>query len=110
MVSNSFKKKKGGDEDVEDNEDLEVDEDGELVRVVRRKVYFASHAMVVINRDGMDAALAAIGAEIQLRIDVWLNEDSGWAVESVDEHHINISKWNPLRGGTFMKLPRAHGA
>ena len=35
-----------------------------------------------------------------------LGKGSGWVVDSVIEHNINISKYNPLAGNSYMKLPK----
>ena len=34
--------------------------------------------------------------EILYRIDNWINEGSGWIVESIDSQYINISTFKPL--------------
>ena len=39
------------------------------------------------------------------RIDNWINEGSGWVVESIDGEHVNISAYSPLVGSTYVKLP-----
>ena len=38
-------------------------------------------------------------------IDVWINEGSGWIVESVESQYINISTYRPLSGSSYMNLP-----
>ena len=38
-------------------------------------------------------------------IDVWINEGSGWNVESVEFQYINISTYRPLCGSCYMDLP-----
>ena len=35
----------------------------------------------------------------------WLGKNSGWIIVSVKEHYISISKYNPLAGGSYIKLP-----
>ena len=32
---------------------------------------------------------------------------SGWIIDSVIEHNINISKYNPLAGSSYIKIPKA---
>ena len=39
------------------------------------------------------------------RIDNWINEESGWMIESVDAEYVNISVYSPLSGSTYIKLP-----
>ena len=38
-------------------------------------------------------------------IDVGINNGSGWNVESIESHYINISTYRPLLGSFYMDLP-----
>ena len=38
-------------------------------------------------------------------IDVWINEGSGWIVESIESQYINISTNRSLSGSSYMNLP-----
>ena len=40
------------------------------------------------------------------RIGNWVNEGSGWIIESIDAEYVNISVYSPLSGSTYIKLPR----
>ena len=44
--------------------------------------------------------------EILHGIDNWINEGSGWVIESVDAEYVNISIYSPLSGSTYIKLPK----
>ena len=37
--------------------------------------------------------------------DNWINEKSGWIVESIESQYINISTYRPLSGSSYVKLP-----
>ena len=43
--------------------------------------------------------------EVLYRIINWINERSGWLIESVDAEYVNISVYSPLSGSTNIKLP-----
>ena len=43
--------------------------------------------------------------EILYMIDVWINERSGWNVESIESEYIKISTYRPLSGSSYMTLP-----
>ena len=43
--------------------------------------------------------------EILYRIDNWINEGSGWINNSIGGVYVNISKYTPLIGNYFFKLP-----
>ena len=38
-------------------------------------------------------------------IDAWINEGSGWIVESTECQYINISTYRPLSGSSYIDLP-----
>ena len=37
--------------------------------------------------------------------DVWINNGSGWNVESIKSQYINISTYRPFSGSSYMDLP-----
>ena len=37
--------------------------------------------------------------------DNWINEGSGWIVESIESQYINISTYRPLSRNFYVKLP-----
>ena len=43
--------------------------------------------------------------EILCMIDVWINEGSGWKVESIESQYINISTYRPSSRSSYMNLP-----
>ena len=42
--------------------------------------------------------------EILYMIDVWINERSGWNVESIESQYINVSTYRPLSGSLPVEL------
>ena len=65
--------------------------------------YFNSATKTVINSDkyGLDKSFQ----EILYRIDNWINEGSGWIIESIDAQYMNISIYSPMIGSTPIELP-----
>ena len=43
--------------------------------------------------------------DILYLIDNWINEASGWIVESIEYQYINISAYQPLSGSSYINLP-----
>ena len=43
--------------------------------------------------------------EILYRIYSYINERSGWIVESIGSQYINISTYRPLSGSSYVELP-----
>ena len=66
-------------------------------------VYFNSVTKAVINHR---FRLENSFQEILYMIDVWINEGSGWNVESVESQYINISTYRPLSESSYMNLEK----
>ena len=66
-------------------------------------VYFNSATRTVINSDKYD--LDKSFQEILYRIDNWINEGSGWIIESIEAQYVNISAYSPLIGIIYIELP-----
>ena len=65
-------------------------------------VYFNSTTKTVINFGfNLDKSFQ----EIFYIIDNWINEGSGWIIESIEGFYLNISAYSPLIGSTYIKLP-----
>ena len=66
-------------------------------------VYFNSITKTVIKLD-FEYSIDKSFEEILYRIDNWINEGSGWVVESINSEYVNISKYAPLFGSSFIEL------
>ena len=66
-------------------------------------VYFNSATKTVINFDKYD--LDKFSQDILYRIDNWINEGSGWIIDSIEAQYVNISIYSPLIGSTYTELP-----
>ena len=64
-------------------------------------VYFNSTTKTIINHR---FRLENSFQEILYMIDAWINEGSGWIVESIESQYINISTYRPLSGSSYMNL------
>ena len=65
-------------------------------------VYFNSMTKTVINsKFSFDTSFQ----EILCRIDNWINEGSGWIIESINGEYVNISMYSPLIGSFCVELP-----
>ena len=56
---------------------------------------------MISHKFGLDKSFQ----EILYRIDNWINEGSGWIVETIKSQYINISTYRPLIGSSYVKLP-----
>ena len=66
-------------------------------------VYFNSKNKTVINVEYMlDKSFQEI---LYRKIENWINQRSGWVIESIKVEYVNISIFSPLSGSSYIKLP-----
>ena len=74
--------------------------------VIYREPYFNAGPFTVTNRLDIEESLHNGIERILELIAVWLSEGSGWVFESVKLHIINIVSYFPLRGSSYIELPK----
>ena len=67
--------------------------------------YSSSKAEIIINESDIDDVFQSIYTIIITNIQKSLGKGSGWTIDSVTDHTISISKYNPLAGSSYIKLP-----
>ena len=91
-----FKKKK-----------IEYRDDGQAEEVFEYKdAYFNSTAFTILNEYQIIDALDKAAEEINNKIAVWLSEGSGWTIEEIRSHFVNIVKYLPLSGNSYIPSPK----
>ena len=63
-------------------------------------------AKTIINESDTDDVFQLINSTVISNIQKSLGKDSSWFIDSVVNHTINISKYNPLAGSSYIKLPK----
>ena len=76
--------------------------DGEIVIKNR---YFNSKVQTIINHTEINEALQMSKQNVLNLISQWISEGSGWTIQSVDSHYLNIVKYKPLKGSSYIQLP-----
>ena len=66
--------------------------------------YSSSKAEIIINESDIDDVFQSIYTAFITNIQKALGKDSGWIIDSVTEHNISISRYNPLAGSSYIKL------
>ena len=79
-------------------------ETGHEERVIKT-AYFNSKPQTITNDTQIELALSLSKQEILNKIAVWISEGSGWTVQSVDNHYLNVVKYEPMKGSSYIKLP-----
>ena len=59
---------------------------------------------IIINESDVDDVFQSISTTIILNIQKPLGKGSGWIIDSVIDHTINISKYNPVAENSYIKL------
>ena len=68
--------------------------------------YSSSKAEIIINESDIDNKFKSIHTTIIANIQKSLRKSSCWVIDSVIDHTIIISKYNPLAGSSYIKLPK----
>ena len=68
--------------------------------------YSSSKAEIIINESEIVDVFPSIHTTIITTIQKLLGKDSGWIIDSVIDDTISISKYNPLAGSSYTKLPK----
>ena len=77
-------------------------EDGTIFR----EPYFTSSTMTVTHEDEIPEKLDLAREEILERIATWISKGSGWIIEEILNHYINVVSYIPLRGNSYIPLPK----
>ena len=68
--------------------------------------YFNSTTDLIINETDIKLAIQASQQQILNKIAQWISEGSGWTIQSIENHYINIVNYDPLKGSSYIKLPQ----
>ena len=68
--------------------------------------YSSSKAEIIINESDIDNVFQSIFTTIIKNIQKSLGKGSGWVIDSFIDHTVSISKYNPLAGSSYIKLPK----
>ena len=68
--------------------------------------YFNSTTDLIINKTDIKLALQASQQQILNKIAQWISEGSGWTIQLIENHYINIVNYNPLKGSSYIELPQ----
>ena len=72
---------------------------------IYKPAYFNSRAEIIINPNDFMPGLQLSQQQILNGIAVWLSEESGWTISSLDEHYINTVVYDPLKVSSYIPFP-----
>ena len=68
--------------------------------------YSGSEPEIIINESDIDDVFQSIYTTIISKIQKSSGKGSGWIIDSAIKHIISYSKYNPLAGSSYIKLPK----
>ena len=72
---------------------------------IYKTAYFNSKPQTIINNTEIPEALQLSKQQVLNMIAQWISEGSGWTIESVDNHYLNIVQYQPMKGSSYIELP-----
>ena len=70
------------------------------------KIMFRSKPELVMNENDILPSLNKSQERILDFIQRWVSQGSGWMIDYVEGHYLNVSKCNPLEGKSYIPLPK----
>ena len=74
-------------------------------QTVSRIGYFNSTPKTITNANDFQESLDVNVEQIMNDIHKWISEGSAWIIKSINGYYINIIKYQPLTGSSYIKLP-----
>ena len=72
---------------------------------IYKTVFFNSKAKTITKAEDIEHELNMSRQEILKSIDQWISEGSGWVIDRIDSHYINVTTYTPLHGSNYIELP-----
>ena len=73
--------------------------------LIYKSAFFNSKPQTIINNLSISESLQTSKQQILNFVAQWISEGSGWTIQSVDSHFINLVKYEPLKGSSYIQLP-----
>ena len=70
-----------------------------------KTAFFNGKAKTITKVDDIESELNISRQEILNVIDKWVSEGSGWVIDRIDSHYINVTLYKPLNGSSYIELP-----
>ena len=67
--------------------------------------FFNGKAKTIIKVSDIEHELNMSRQDILNLIDKWVSEGSGWVIDRIDSHYINVTTYTPLHGSNYIELP-----
>ena len=74
--------------------------------LIEEKPYFNTKKQTLTNEVEITNFLETTQQQIVNKIERWISKGSAWIIKSVDGHFINVVRYRPLRGSSYIPLPK----
>ena len=71
--------------------------------------YFNRMQPVILNQQNKDIIKPLLNQfvdQVKGEIEAWSERGSGWIMDKILEAYINVARYQPMRGGSYMPLPK----
>ena len=72
---------------------------------IYKTAFFNGKAKTITKVDDIVPELNMSRQEILNVIDKWVSEGSGWVIDRIDSHYLNVTLYKLLNGGSYIELP-----
>ena len=72
---------------------------------IYKTAFFNGKAKIVTKVDDLEPELNMSRQEILNTIDKWVSEGSGWVIDRIDSHYLNVTLYKPLNDSSYIELP-----
>ena len=72
---------------------------------IYKMAFFNGRAKTITKPNDIEPKLSMSRQEILNAIDKWVSEGSGWVIDSINNHCINVTTYKPLHGSSYIELP-----
>ena len=72
---------------------------------IYKTAFFNGKAKIITKVNDIEHELNMSRQEILNVIDKWVSEGSGWVIDRIDSHYINVTTYTPLHGSSYIELP-----
>ena len=70
---------------------------------IYKKAFFNGKAKTITKPNDIEPELNMSRQEILNVIEEWVSEGSGWAINHIDSHYINVTPYKPLDDSSYME-------
>ena len=72
---------------------------------IYKMAFFNGKAKTITKANDIEHELSMSRQEILNVIDKWVSESSGWVIDRIESHYINVTTYQPLHGSSHLELP-----